>query len=248
MIILRIFLVLFIKSLVFSTLLYSQDEVQNGFLGLGVNYGLDVPIGELSDRFGYNFHASLSADFFNSKLNGFWGIEGQVQFGDQVKEDVVAPLRTEQGVILGFNEGPTEIFLRRRGTYIGAYLSKRIVPIGEGSSGLSLGFGAGIWQHHIRIQDENNNATHFNGDYEKGYDRNTRGPAIKQMLTYQFVSNKSNFVLGVSLMEGFTKSIRKVNFDTGLAQGDSRLDLLFSFELKWILPIFRFGPAAEIFY
>ena len=116
--------------------------------------------------------------------------------------------------------------------------------------GLTLGLGVGILQHSIRLIDDSNNTPQFEGDYAKGYDRSSRGPAFKQLISYQHIgTNKNlNYSLGLSITEAFTKSVRSYNFDTGLATEGSRLDILIGLEATWFLPIKTFDKVDEVFY
>ena len=229
-----------------------ETDESPGFLAFGATYGIDLPMGDLSDRFGLNFHAGMSLSVWNPKLNGFWGIEGDFHFGDRVNEDVLSSVKTNLGTILGSNGEVSEVFLRRRGSYLGVFVNKVILPLrSDPISGLQAGFGLGILQHHIHILDETSNAGHFRNDYLKGYDRNTRGFALKQTLKFQKVSKPDanmNYSIGFVVTEGFTKSVRSVNFDTGMVNEGNRLDILFALEATWFLPIRRFRDADEIFY
>lgn len=236
-----------------SHISYGQEEIerQDNFLAVGINYGIDFPAGDLADRFGQNFHAAISLDLYSIKMKGFLGLESNFQFGNKVKEDVLAPLRISNGAVLGNDGAPATLFLRRRGIYVGIYANKTVLPFKHNNlSGLTLGLGVGILQHNLRILNDTNNAGQLNGDYLKGYDRSTRGPALKQTLTYQRIGNNRsmNFSLGLSITEAFTNSVRAINFDTGLAGDTGRLDILIGLEAKWYLPVKSYGAPQEIFY
>ncbi len=243
----------FICSMAFCFSLNAQDaESGTGFLAFGATYGFDIPAGDLGDRYGTNFHAAMSFDIWNPKLNGFWGIEGELHFGDNVKEDVLASAKTSEGAVLGTDGGVSEIFLRRRGSYIGIHANRNVLNFGSmKTTGLNLGLGLGIMQHNIRIQDDTNNAGQFRNDYLKGYDRNTRGPALRQSIGIQSIGSSNtniNYAIALTITEGFTKDVRSVNFDTGMVNNGSRLDLLIAIEATWYLPIVRFTESKEIFY
>jgi len=174
-----------------------------------------------------------------------------ILFGDNVKEDVVSSIRLDNGRILGNNEAYGDVFLRERGTYLGFYIDKIFLARPNNKcSGLAFGLGAGILQHKIRIQDEQNSIGQLSGDYMKGYDRNSMGPYLKQALKYLHIGkNKSiNYSLSLNITEGFTKNTRGYNFDTQLPDNDRRMDILISIELKWYLPIFDLREPEEIFY
>ncbi len=244
-----IVLLLFVSITIGHT---QRNEVrEKPFLAVGINYGYDFSAADLADRYGNNFHAGLSLSRYSIPLKGFWGIEGNFQFGSKVKEDVLAPLRLESGAILGNNGQKAELFLRRRGAYIGVFANKTLISAQKNpNSGLNIGLGFGILQHNIRILNDSNNASQVNNDYSKGYDRNSRGLAAKQTIGYQNIGiNKSvNYSIALSITEGFTESVRAVNFDTGLSAKGRRLDILIALEATWYLPIYEKTNPDEIFY
>ena len=229
-----------------------ESEAREGnFFGIGVSYGLVRPIGDLGNRFGTNFQASLSLDWFKEKLNGSFGIEGYILFGDSVKEDVLANLRLENGAILGIDGRYADVFLRMRGNYLGAYIRKNIIPLKSNRrAGLALSAGVGLLQHNIRVQVDTNNAPNLGGVYEEGYDRHTVGPALKQGISYTHVGKSSgvNFAVSFEITEGFTKNQRALNFDTLERDDDSNLDIIMGLNFKWFIPLKDQRPPEEIFY
>ena len=236
----------------FGDNLTGQEESRTkNFAGLGISYGIDFPSGDMADRFGTSFHAGLSIDFFRSKWKGNFGIEGYIHFGDNVKEDIFSPLRTESGRILGNDGQLAEVFARQRGISLGLYTNKVLVPLKNNPmAGLSGFFGLGIMQHKIRIQDDRGNAGQFSGDYVKGYDRYSIGPYLKQGIEYLHIGkNKSlNYSVSLFITEGFTKGKREVNFDNQLSDQESRFDLLIGLNVKWYLPIIDQREPKEIYY
>lgn len=237
----------------FNITLAQEFEPINNFVGFGLQYGIDIPAGDLADRYGTSFHVTPSVEFYNSKLNGMYGLEASIQFGSNVNEDVLESIRSSSGAILGFNGGIADVFLRRRGLYIGAFANKTIFKTKRNpASGLNLGIGAGLFQHEVRLLDDTASATQLRSDYAKGYDRLTRGPALKQSINYLNIGlNRSvNYSIGLSIIEGFTESVRLINFDTQQSAKGSRLDILISLEAKWIIPLRKTGgiDADEIYY
>ncbi len=239
---------------IISDVALTQSEVRtNNFLGLGFSYGIDLPFGDMSDRFGQSFHAGLSLDIYNTKLRGSYGVEGYFQFGNKVQEDIFQPLRTESGRIIGNNGQLSEVFARQRGASIGIYINKIILGNKNNPhAGLSGFLGAGIMAHHIRVQDDLGNAGQFFGDYTKGYDRYTRGPYLKQGIEYLNIgkSRSINYSVSIFVTEGFTKGKRAINFDNRFVDNESRLDIMVGLNLKWYLPIFNvgFSSKSEVFY
>jgi len=220
-------------------------------MGLGFSYGLDIAAGDLSDRFGQSFHAGLSVELFKTRWNGLFRLEGSINFGDNVKQDVLSTYRLDNGSILGNNGSYADVFLRQRGAYLGLMVNKIIISVPENPhAGFALGLGLGYMQHNIRFQVDSSNAPQFEGDYAKGYDRNSAGIASKQAISYLHIGkNKAvNYEISLFVTEGFTSNRRAFNFDTAQSDSDSRLDILIGLEVKWILPIKDQQPAGDIFY
>lgn len=226
-------------------------ERSENFWGAGFSYGVDFPAGDLADRFGRSFHAGVSVDFFRKKMNAVISLEALIFFGSNVEEDVLAGQRTESGAILGNNGSYADVFLRQRGLFAGLLFNKNIVPLKENRhAGLSAGLGLGVLQHNIRLQVDSRNAPQLSGDYAKGYDRHTMGPALKQNLSYLHIGkNKTiNYEIRLFVIEAFTKNTRIINFDTGLKDDASRLDIIIGMEFKWLIPLKDQQAAGEIFY
>ncbi len=234
-----------------GSLLSQEEERKENFFGLGFNYGIDFAAGELSDRFGQNFHAGLSLELFKSKLNGVLRFEGLLFFGDNVREDVISKYRTTSGAILGNNGEYADVFLRERGVYLGILANKIVIPSKKNShSGLALGLGLGVLQHNIRLQVDTENAPQFSNDYAKGYDRHTIGPALKQNISFLHIGkNKAiNYEIALSIIEGLTQNSRAIDFDLGTKPEGRRMDILIGLDIKWILPIKDQQEPGEIYY
>jgi hypothetical protein len=53
-------------------------------------------------------------------------------------------------------------------------------------------------------------------------------------------------MLGLDLLQAFTENYRGHQYDTGLSEEGSRLDLLYGFRFIWFLPIYSKG--SETYY
>ncbi len=235
----------------FMALGQESDVGAGDFLGLGIAYGATVPAGDLADRFGSGFAASLGAHYFVSSIKSNFGLEASFLFGGSVKEDVLEPYRLSNGAILGNNGSLASIFLRQRGLTLFLTFEKIIIGLsGNERSGLSAGIGAGVMQHNIRIQVDSQNAPQFTGNYAKGYDRNTTGPAVKQSIGYTHLAKRNNFNyrIQLSVIEAFTQNRRLINFDTQQKETGTRLDLMAEVRFTYFLPVIDRRPAEEIFY
>jgi len=245
-----IFLALYIFIIVPANLV-AQEERSENFLGLGFHYGIDIPAGDLADRFGQNFHAGLSLELFKKALNGLLRLEGSLYFGANVKEDVLEGLRGSNGAILGNNNAYVDVFLRQRGSYVGLLANKILISSKTNKhSGFSVGIGAGMMQHKVRLQVDSKNAPQISGDYAKGYDRNSVGPSLKQNFAFTHIGkNKNlNYELSLYFIEAFTKNTRPLNFDTKIKDDSSRTDIFIGLDLKWIIPVKDKQVGGEIFY
>lgn len=222
--------------------------VDGTILNFGVGLGMNLPAGDLKDRFGQNMNFTLSGDFITRKN---WVLNGGLiyLFGDQVKEDVLAPFRTSTGVILGDDNQIADIFLRQRGFYMGIG-GGRLFQLRESSrSGVMVTLHGGLLQHNIRFTDERNSVAQVRAGRHIGYDRLTRGFCLKQTVAYKHLSADRllNFEVALDCMQGFTSEVRAYNFDTGLPTLSSRLDILLGLRIIWNLPFYR-GQESVIYY
>ncbi|MBK8492769.1 MAG: hypothetical protein IPL49_18270 [Saprospirales bacterium] len=235
-------------ALVAQKPVYTSNE--GTILGYQLSYGFQIPGGDLQERFGANFSIGTGLQLF---LPSNWMIEleGQFLFGNKVKPDVLAPLRSPEGYIIGNDGGPADVLLRERGLWMGASMGK-LIPLlaGNPRSGLRLSIGAGILQHKIRIQnDPTISVPALRGEYLKGYDRLTNGLALKEFVGYQHFSThrRINFFVGLEFMQGFTESRRDWNTDELMREEGSRLDLLYGIRAGWVLP-FYLGEGGDTIY
>lgn len=234
--------------------LFGQDRQANKGTGLlpHFNYGVNWTGGDLADRFGQHFNFGAGIDLITPKSNLLFGLHAQFIFGQKVRQDVLAPIRTSDGLIFGNDKSIADIQLRQRGFYVGGSIGK-IFSLSETNdrSGIKVQFGLGLWQHKIRIQeDPSRSVPQVEGDFKKGYDRLTNGLALTNFIGYQLLSSDRsiNFYVGLENMLGFTQNRRDINFDTQMADTENRIDYTFGVKVGWIVPIY-FGKAAnEIYY
>lgn len=224
------------------------DDERYNFYNFTIGLGYEIPGGELSDRFGPNMKFSLGGEYLTGK-GYFFGAEFDLKFGNDVKEDVLSTLRLDNGFIIGSNGGLTDIFLRERGFFLGG-LFGRVIPTGESQSGIRLGLGIGVLSHNVRILNEDELVVQVDGNYLKGYDRLTRGFALKQQLGYDIHSKdgRLNMNIAFEITEGFTKSVRGYQFDIGSVADKTRLDLLYGIKATWLLPIKRIATSDKQIY
>lgn len=241
---------------ILSALIYINGQSQESFekpsdgaiLGFGFGLGINNPYGDLKKRYGSNLNFSLGCDYI-TKNN--WIITGEFMyfFGDNIKEDVLAPFRNSNGTIPGDDNQTADVFLRERGLFLGAGIGKLFPFSQESRSGIKLLINAGVLQHNIRFTDERNSVAQIRAGRYKGYDRLTRGFAIKETVAYKHLSKdrRLNFEFALDFIQGFTDEVRAYNFDTGLPTIKSRFDMLVGARIIWNLPFYR-GGEETVFY
>ena len=230
------------KSIADSTIqlfaISAQLGVQQSFADLGLRFGMGGVAG--------------GGAMFKSKQNFTLELGYGFIFGQQVKEDtVLAPLFTEQGVLIGRDGNPADVFIGQRGFLLNLKAGKIFPVIGPNdNSGIHIALGAGILQHRIRLEDQFNSVPQIAGDYKKGYDRLTNGFMTSQSLGYQHFSNYRffNFYIGTEWYQGFTQSRRTLNFDTGVSDTSKRLDIMGTIVMKWYFPVYKRQPKEFYFY
>lgn len=243
----KLFLLFFIG---FSAFLKAQlnDSIIAAPL-IGVHFGGDLPLGELSKRFGPNLNAGLNFTYKTSK-NYLIGLDANYMFGRNIKEDVLAPLKTDKNFIIDNSGYPADIRISQRILNIQFQFGK-ILPFlsANPNSGLVVRAGVGYMMHQIHFVDIQKQISAVGGDMVRGYDRMTHGPALSQFIGYMYLSDNriTNFYAGFEAYEGFTRSVRKLNYDTGLPDTDLRFDALIGFRFGWILPLYSRAPK-QYFY
>jgi hypothetical protein len=211
--------------------------------------GGDTPGGDLKTRYGANLNFGLAASYI-SKSDWFITPEFRYLYGDVIKEDILAPYRTKEGILLGDNDAFADIRFSERGIFIGATVGKILRVSNMHRSGFSIGIGGGLLAHQILFRDNDNSFGQIRAGRSVGYDRLTRGPALKQSIGYKLFSQdrKLNLEFGFDFLQGFTSEVRGFNYDTGLPSQTSRLDLLYGAKIIWTIPFYKGGEDAVIYY
>ncbi len=227
----------------------SVRDTTIAFPMIGATFGYQFPGGDLADRFGNNFNVG---GVFQWKLQSNWilGIEGDFLFGDEVKENnILDKYKTPDGNIIDEHGHYANVLLYQRGLKFEVRIGKIFPVIGPNkNSGIMACIGLGYLQHKIRIETPESAIPYISGEYSKGYDRLTTGPEITEFLGYVNFSNSRlvNFYGGIECTQAFTKNRREINFDTGLKDDKSRLDLLFGIRIGWVFPLYK--RSADKFY
>lgn len=230
-----------------SGLCFSQsDTTEEGIAAplLGIHLGGDLPFCDLGERFGPNLNMGFNF-MYKTKKNFVFGIDGNYGFGRNIKEDVLKQLKNSDGFMVDNSGYPADIRLSERVINVTLHAGK-IFRLGSPNpnSGLFLNGGVGYMQHRVHFVDVNEQVAAFNGDIRNGFDRLSNGICFSQFAGYLFLSDNRflNFYTGIEAFEGITKSVRKWNYDTGLADTKTRFDVLLGIRIGWILPLYSRTP------
>ncbi len=246
------FLFVFIATSIFAQKQEEDLRPNTGTVWVStLSYAFQNPASDMADRFGYNFNLGLHTEVMLKKSNLIFGLSGDILFGNEVKEDVLESLRTPEGDIIGNNRLIADVSLRERGFNISGYTGI-LIPLLKRNrrSGIRVTLGAGLLQHKVRIQDNQNTIVQITGEYIKGYDRLSNGLSLTQFIGYQHLDRKRlvNFYVGVEFVEGFTENRRTYNFDIMGHDDTQRRDILVGIRLGWSVPLYIGEDAEEIFY
>lgn len=231
-----------------------EDSLPTSVSLVGINLGGQLPSGDLVKRFGPNLSVGGSYTYKTNK-NFLFGIESNYFWSRNVKEDVLAQMKVDfsngQRTIID-NEGyPADIRLTQRGLGVHLFAGKIFKFLSANkNSGIMVNVGVGYMQHKIHIFDAQQKIASVKGDLKFGYDRLTNGVSLFQFVGYLFMSKNrfSNFYAGFETYQGFTKSVRKFNYDTGLPDTERRLDVLTGFRIGWILPLYSRNKDEFYYY
>lgn len=205
----------------------------------------------MADRFGLSHSIGFNPTF--KTAGGFvFGADVIFYFGNTVKEtDILDGIRTSDGVIIGQDGIPAEVFTYQRGYNFNLNVGKVFSQFGHNpNSGLFAKIGVGYFQHKIRHEDRDNVIPQLKDEYAKGYDRLTSGIGITEFIGYLYLSNRRllNFTAGLEFTQAFTNGRRSHQYDTNEPYTESRVDLLWGLRVGWIFPIYKRAPDDLYYY
>ena len=239
--------ILFIACFFYSDFSYCQDSQR---LGLIFTYGVDLPAGDMADRFGINYNPGLDLDYFQNE-KWFFGIHGHMLLGPIVKEDVISNLRTTEGGFVSQQQDLALITMKQRGFIFGIHAG-RFIKLNKGKEkhGIRLRLGTSIMTHYIIFNNETASTNQLLGDYAKGYDRFTRGIAVEEFVGYQYIneSGSINAFVGFNFVHGFNKNLRPYNFDTRTRDDATKLDHLIGIRAGFTINLYETGKGEEVYY
>jgi hypothetical protein len=202
-----------------------------------MSYAYQWSGGELSDRFGAN--SNIGASFMlKTKNNWLVGLKGNFLWGSSVNENqILNELLTNTGEVIDDNGRLTEAYLGERGSSFFVFGGKMINKFAPNkNSGFIFYGGAGMLQHKISIKFQDEIAT-LTDEHKKGYDRFSLGFAVNGFAGYLFLSENRllNFFGGIDFTQGWTKSLRKYNYDTQLPDTKTYSNSLYGVRIGWIV-------------
>jgi hypothetical protein len=221
-------------------------------LGLNISLGGQLAAADLASRFGLSQSVGAGIEYIALPKGWLVRFDWQLYFSRNVKEDVLATLRTPEGNILGDIGTYASVQTRQRGFFTGINIGKlwTLADNGNRIYGLRTTVGAGYLQHKIRIQDNNKSAPQVAPPYSAGYDRLTSGPALTQSIGFQVVSRdkRLNGFIALECTEGFTRNRRGFNYDTRKADTAQRLDILYGIRAGWSIILYSSQSGDNIEY
>jgi hypothetical protein len=229
---------------------HENKNKEDAGLITGFSYGYFFPGGDLEKRFGNSFKVDISPAYYFYNSSFSIGFEFGYLFGSEVKINPLSNLISYDDQIISIDKTFALLSMDERGYKIGINIGKIVSFNDNIRSGLKLELGIGFLRHWIHYQKDYGILPQLEGEYLKGYDRLTGGISTKEFIGYQHLKkdSKINFYVGFEFIQGFTKSLRKYNYDHAVYDLEQRNDYLFGFKIGWILPLYKVNNPDEIFY
>ncbi|MFW5805782.1 MAG: hypothetical protein ACOCVX_04555 [Bacteroidales bacterium] len=227
------------------------NDTSINMFNVNLTYAFHIPAGDISERFGVSSMIGTKVEF-KHKSNWIFGLEYGYIFGSNVKDTTILDhLKDETGGIINEYGEYGTVLLTERGFYAGGSIGK-IIPVfsPNPNSGIKLQIGAGLLEHHIHIENKDNNVPGVLGDYRKGYDRRTNGLSLKEFVGYHYLDPNGyiNFYAGFEFYQAWTYNRRDLNYDTGLPDNEIKHDYLYGFRIGWILPLYQKDPDSFYYF
>jgi hypothetical protein len=209
------------------------------------------PGGDMANRFGPNSSVGAGA-YFKGFNNFFVGAEGNYHFGSNIREKGIFDQITDpSGFAYDLDGNPVAISAQQRGYSLMVKVGK-VFPVNRANqnSGIMLSFGAGYFEHWIRLDNTTKNIAALQGDLRYGYDRLTGGMAFNQFIGYQQLDRRRriNFFAGIEFYQAYTKSLHSYDYDKMSKDPTQRLDILYGLRFGWLLPIYSNRNRDNEFY
>jgi hypothetical protein len=233
----------------------SQADTAMTIPMFGIGGGYDLPGGDFATRFGPGPAAQAG---FYLKLKRGWllGFDYGFRFTGKVRENTLDSIRlrgaSSPNQLIGSDGLYSDVRVTGRG-YTLLVTAGRLWPVmlpgANVNSGLFTSVGAGFWQHKINFEDVARSAFQLRGEYRKGYDRLSNGPAITERIGYLYLGQRRrlSFFLNLEATQGFTQSRRALDYSTQRRDTRQRLDLQFGIRGGWLFAVYKKLPN-EYYY
>ena len=205
----------------------------------------------MADRFGTNSNISGML-IYKTYKNFTIHLELGALFGPTVKEiNLFDPIDGNNGDLISQNGEIPTIRLFERGAHIDINIGKNIpLPNKTSESSILLSLGTGYLYHKILIETLTTELPQLNEDLIKGYDRLCGGFFIKEFIGYFHIKKKNNirYLIGIELIQAFTKDLRQYNYTTQSTNTDKRMDYLFGIKTGFMIPISKRTSNRYYYY
>jgi hypothetical protein len=219
---------------------------------LSFSYALQVPGGDLKDRFGINSSTGISLNY-KTRKNCFYSAQWTYLFGQNMTgPNPLDSISTSDGFVIDKEGKLADIRMFERGFTVGISAGKifNFFLSPNKNSGIMLTGGVGYLQHKIKIYDNGSRSPQLTKETLKGYDRLTSGLMTTEFIGYMYLSRNRyvNFYGGFEFCQGFTKSRRSWDYSLMRADTESRIDLLSGFRVGWVLPLYKTASRTKYYY
>ena len=238
---------------IFLCLLLSESgisqSIKENALDFGFSFGFETPLADLKDRFGTMYGGDFSLNYYTGSKGSQFGIKLGFLTSDAVREDVFAPYRTEKGQLLSQDGVPTAVNSRMAASYVGVDFNQNLMNLGKNEHAkVFIGLGTGFMQHKIRFIEFTQTVPLAVENYAKGHDRNSRGLYIEEQLGIKVRKNQKKYDLSLFSFQGFLKPVRAIQFDTGIKNTDTRLDVAIGIKFRWYISLSASEKGKDIYY
>lgn len=200
----------------------------------------------------FNNSASVGATYgIKTASNWTFGIDFSYLWSESIKnqDSVLRNITNSDGNIIDGN-GQYAILNYTESGWTGMLTVGKVFPVSKRfqNSGIWVRGGIGFLQHKILIDNPKNVAPQIKDEYKKGYDQLSNGFSCSQFIGYLWISKRTTVsaYAGFEFIEGWTKSRRSTDFNTGVYDNTTKFDVLTGLKIGVIVPVFKRRP--ESFY
>lgn len=227
-----------------------RDSLNAWLIEAGISY--IGTAGELGDRINSGSSAGIGVAY-KTKKNWIWGVEASYLYSNNVAdpEQVVSGFKAGSQRILNTVGNLANITIDQRGFEAYAIVRKTLPWLNTNpNSGLQAGFGAGATTFWYNVTSSDQTVPQIQDEYDKGYDRLSAGLALKQAISYHYLSPKRtiNFRISLVLAQSFTEDLRGYNYSTAQKISGNQFSFTYGLKAHWILPIYQVSRGKEYFY